>query len=93
MSNNKVEFKDAPNPFWISSAPAADYPVLQEDVRVDVAIVGGGITGITCAYLLTREGIKVAIIEADRILHGTTGHTTLNNLSTHSLRPFTKRKG
>lgn len=85
MPNDNVEFKDAPNPYWVDSSPAANYPVLQDDISVDVAIVGGGITGLTAAYLLTREGVKVAVIEADKILHGTTGHTTAKITSQHSL--------
>jgi glycine/D-amino acid oxidase-like deaminating enzyme len=52
---------------------------------VDVAIVGGGIVGITSAYLLKQEGMKVAVIEADRIIQGTTGHTTAKITSQHVL--------
>jgi len=85
MAGDKVEFKDAPNPFWIVSTPDTNYPALEQDVKVDVAIVGGGIAGISCAYLLVKEGVKVAIVEADRILHGTTGHTTAKITSQHSL--------
>ena len=85
ISSNKVEFKDAPNPYWIASTPETNYPTLQEDINVDVAIVGGGMVGITSAYLLGKEGLKVAVVEADRILHGTTGHTTAKITSQHSL--------
>lgn len=62
-----------------------DYPSLSEDITADVAIVGGGLVGITSAYLLTKAGLKVALLEADRILHGTTGHTTAKITSQHSL--------
>lgn len=62
-----------------------DYPALNEDIPVDVAIVGGGLVGITSAYLLTQAGLKVAVLEADRILNGTTGHTTAKITSQHSL--------
>jgi glycine/D-amino acid oxidase-like deaminating enzyme/nitrite reductase/ring-hydroxylating ferredoxin subunit len=85
MANDKVEFKNAPNPFWIVSTPETNYPALEEDITVDVAIVGGGIAGITSAYLLVNEGLKVAVIEANHILHGTTGHTTAKITSQHSL--------
>lgn len=41
----------------------------------DVAIVGGGISGVTTAYfLLTLTNKKVALIERDEIAHGSTGH-------------------
>lgn len=58
---------------------------LNEDVSFDVAIVGGGITGITTGYLLAKEGLKVAIIEAGRILTGTTGHTTAKVTAQHNI--------
>lgn len=58
---------------------------LSEDMSFDVAIVGGGITGITAGYLLSKEGLKVAIIEAGRILTGTTGHTTAKVTAQHNI--------
>ncbi len=49
---------------------------LDRDLHVDVAIVGGGITGITAAYLLTKAGKSVALIERHRCLQADTGRTT-----------------
>src|SRR5688500_8078214 len=48
----------------------------------DVAIVGGGITGITLALLLQKAGKKCIVLEANSIGYGTTGGTTahLNTL-------------
>jgi len=85
MSLDETLFDDAPNPYWLASTSAADYPALDEDIDVDVAIIGGGMVGISCAYMLVKEKFKVAVIEADRILHGTTGHTTAKITSQHSL--------
>ena len=62
--------------FWISSAPSTGFPPLAAGTRVDVAIIGGGILGITAAYLLKQEGLTVAVIEGDRIVRGVTGYTT-----------------
>lgn len=56
---------------------------LTEDISTDVCIVGGGITGITTGYLLAKAGVKVTIIEAGRILNGTTGHTTAKITAQH----------
>ncbi|ODM26222.1 (2Fe-2S)-binding protein [Clostridium sp. Bc-iso-3] len=78
-------FSKPPQPYWIASTPETDYPTLDEDIKVDVAIIGGGITGISSAYLLSKAGVKVAVIEADRILQGTTGHTTAKITSQHEL--------
>lgn len=78
-------FEDPPQPYWLASSDSTDYPALDKDIRVDVAIVGGGIVGITAAYLLKKENLKVAVIEADRIVQGTTGHSTAKITSQHSL--------
>lgn len=81
----KSPFLTPPESFWISSTPKTDYPALKEDLKVDVAIIGGGMVGITSAYLLANEGLKVAVLEADRILLGTTAHTTAKLTSQHGL--------
>lgn len=82
---NEQEFRDVPSPYWIASIDKSDYPALDENITADVCIVGGGIVGISSAYLLAQAGLKVALIEANRILHGTTGHTTAKITSQHSL--------
>lgn len=74
-----------PEPFWRESIQLPTYPSLTIDTEVDVAIVGGGITGITTAYLLTKQGLKVAVIEASQVLNGTTGHTTAKVTAQHGL--------
>jgi glycine/D-amino acid oxidase-like deaminating enzyme/nitrite reductase/ring-hydroxylating ferredoxin subunit len=50
---------------------------------VDVAILGGGIAGITAGFLLKQAGLRVAVIEAHRIVTGVTGHTTGKLTSQH----------
>lgn len=49
------------------------YPQLEGDVRVDIAIVGGGFTGVATAVELSEKGYKVALVEANRIGWGATG--------------------
>jgi len=78
-------FTKEPESYWIASTDNTNYPTLDKNITVDVAIVGGGMTGITSGYLLTKEGLKVAIVDADHILNGTTGHTTAKITSQHSL--------
>jgi glycine/D-amino acid oxidase-like deaminating enzyme/nitrite reductase/ring-hydroxylating ferredoxin subunit len=43
---------------------------------VDVLIVGGGVTGIATAYLLKKAGLRVAVVERERLASCDTGHTT-----------------
>jgi ribulose 1,5-bisphosphate synthetase/thiazole synthase len=50
--------------FWVATTPETDYPRLEENVTVDVAVLGGGMTGLTAAYLLKSEGKTVALVEA-----------------------------
>ena len=61
---------------WSATADLPGFPSLQGDVRVDVAVVGAGITGVTTAFLLKEEGKTVALVDLGRIGHGTTGSTT-----------------
>lgn len=85
QSKANSTLQNPPKSFWIASTPKTDYPTLNEDLKVDVAIIGGGMVGITTAYLLAEEGLKVAVLEADRILLGATAHTTAKLTSQHGL--------
>jgi len=84
-SSMHINFDTPPQSYWIASTDTTNYPNLQEDLKVDVAIVGGGLAGISCGYLLKKHGVRVAVIEADRIAQGTTGHTTAKITSQHDL--------
>ena len=64
------------NSVWSEATPAPPYEPLDGNVAVDVAVVGGGITGMTAALLLARAGRRVAVVEARRIGKGESGKTT-----------------
>ena len=64
------------NSVWSEATPAPPYEPLAGNATFDVAIVGGGITGITAGLLLARAGRRVGLIEARRIGKGETGKTT-----------------
>jgi glycine/D-amino acid oxidase-like deaminating enzyme/nitrite reductase/ring-hydroxylating ferredoxin subunit len=72
--------------YWNGSKRLPRYPRLESNCKVDVAIVGGGITGITAAYLLKKAGRTVALIERDRFAKADTGHTTAHHIYVTDIR-------
>jgi glycine/D-amino acid oxidase-like deaminating enzyme/nitrite reductase/ring-hydroxylating ferredoxin subunit len=71
--------------YWIDSSPPTAYPPLDGERKVDVAVVGAGIAGISAAFMLKRAGLTVALVDARRIGTGTTGYTTAKITSLHRL--------
>lgn len=65
------------HPLWpIVNGLPATYPALHHDLRCDVAVIGGGITGALVAHRFAHEGIATVLLEADEIGHGSTAATT-----------------
>lgn len=58
----------------MQQAGQQEYPVLRGRRSADVAVIGGGLTGITVALWLCKAGLRVALAEAGRIGRGTTAH-------------------
>lgn len=59
---------------WRASAPAAPtLNALDQDLDVDVAIVGGGFTGLSAALHLAKFGVSVALVEAAEVGFGGSG--------------------
>jgi glycine/D-amino acid oxidase-like deaminating enzyme/nitrite reductase/ring-hydroxylating ferredoxin subunit len=61
---------------WLAAQPQSIFPRLDEDVEVDVAVIGGGIFGLSAAYFLSLEGRRVAVLEDGVLCSGETGRTT-----------------
>lgn len=61
---------------WQETFAARTYAPLDRDLDVDVAVIGGGIAGVTAARLLRASGLTVALLEARRLGGGDTGNTT-----------------
>ena len=59
-------------PFWLDAA-ARRYPPLDGDERADVAVVGAGVTGLSCALVLAEAGLRVRVLEARRAGSGASG--------------------
>lgn len=77
--------KGRPLSLWAAGPPVPHYPALSGSLKVDVAVIGAGIAGLTTAWLLKRAGAKVAVIEAERVASGVSGHTTAKVTVAHGL--------
>lgn len=63
-------------PYWSASAAFPRYAKLSDNADTDVVIVGGGVTGLTAAYLLAKAGRRVTLLERGRCAEMDTGHTS-----------------
>jgi glycine/D-amino acid oxidase-like deaminating enzyme len=57
-------------PYWWEAAPPTDEGSVPLPSHADVAIIGSGYTGLSCALELARRGIGATVIEADRFGEG-----------------------
>lgn len=75
------------NSYWLDSIQNNNFSfsALEKNISVDVCIIGGGITGVSTAYMLSKAGLKVCILEKDKIAHHATGNTTAKITSQHGL--------
>jgi glycine/D-amino acid oxidase-like deaminating enzyme len=73
------------NSIWNDSVDLKKFDTLKGDLKTDVLIIGGGITGILLASKLQELGVQYALVEADRVCNGVTLNTTAKITSQHSL--------
>jgi glycine/D-amino acid oxidase-like deaminating enzyme/nitrite reductase/ring-hydroxylating ferredoxin subunit len=71
---------EANDSLWSATCVARTFDRLEADTDADVVVVGGGITGLTSAYLLASAGKRVVLLEARRlgrgVSHRSTAHLT-----------------
>src|SRR4051812_3355708 len=71
---------------WIATTAQTKYPRFEyEEAGCDVAVIGGGITGILTAWKLQKAGLGTVLIEKNRIVENTTGNTTAKVTAQHYL--------
>lgn len=67
--------------YWLETTEPLEFSTLDSDLSVNTVIVGGGIAGVTTAFLLTKQGKSVAVIEDGYIGSGESGRTTAHLVS------------
>lgn len=82
--NKRVMPKNSES-FWLKTGHVNNYPQLEQDLDVDVAVIGGGIAGILSAYELIKTGKNVVLLEGHNFIGGTTGYTTSKLSAQHDI--------
>ncbi len=70
---------------WSRGITLPTYPSVKGNIKTDVLVVGGGMAGILCAYLLKQAGADTVLVESRRICGGITKNTTAKITSQHGL--------
>ena len=70
---------------WSKDVKFEKFNKLEENIKTDVLIIGGGMCGILCAYMLSKEGVDCVLAEADEICKGITDYTTAKVTVQHGL--------
>lgn len=71
--------------YWFENTSETSFEILKEGLTVDVAILGAGIVGITSSIFLKEAGLKVALIEAEKVIYDVTANTTAKVTSAHNV--------
>lgn len=74
--------------YWIKSVEEKDrtkFNKLEENVKTDICIIGGGLTGLSVAYNLSKYKIKTVLIEKGEVCKQTSGNSTAKITSQHGL--------
>lgn len=72
------------NSYWISTLQGRkkEYKKLEKEEETEICVIGAGLTGLTCAYYLTKAGKKVMVLEKDKICsHTSRKYNSKNNKS------------
>lgn len=70
---------------WQKTVSMPEFPAIEGTCTTDVAIIGGGMTGILTAFFLRRNGVDCMVLEKERICSGTTAGTTAKLSVQHGL--------
>ena len=86
-----------PRSLWIETAAAPDRSLGTGSLPAEsqVVVIGGGIAGLTTAYRLVEQGVRVLVLEAAQLASGVSGNTTAKVTAQHDLiyADLLERKG
>lgn len=71
--------------YWQKTTKKRIKPTLQEDMNVDIVIIGGGLAGVSLAYQLKNSPYRIIVVDKDEIGSHTSGHTTAKVTTLHGL--------
>lgn len=70
---------------WQKIVQMPHFGSLAQDIKTDVLVIGGGMSGFLCAYMLEQAGIDYVLVEADTLCSGVTKGTTAKITAQHGL--------
>ena len=74
------------NSYWLETMENKKcYETLKKDLSTEVCIIGGGLTGLSTAYYLSKAGIDVVVLEKNKLSERTSGNSTAKITSQHGL--------
>lgn len=73
------------NSIWSKDFKSGSFNTVKEDMKTQVLIIGGGITGLLCAHFLKENGVEYVLVEQNKILNGVTKNTTAKITLQHGL--------
>ncbi len=69
--------------YWTKSAQVKEFPALDEAIKSDVLVIGGGIAGVLSAYELANINRDVTLLDGRRLVRETTANTTAKITAQH----------
>ena len=70
---------------WSKTAEIPARPRLEGDLKVEAAVIGGGMAGVLTAWQLRQKGVEAVVLEARRLGSGQTKNTTAKITAQHGL--------
>lgn len=73
------------NSLWEQTSKQQKFNQLKQNISTDILIIGGGMAGVLCAYMLDKAGVDYTLVEASEVCSGITKNTTAKITSQHGL--------